>query len=128
MRTERRDRSGTTRSDAPVLDLAGARRLDDNLAEVTIGDTRAIACAQCGRLLGDDKTNAALDLARFEGPSSTAGPQVTSDPREYVDAPVVFRQLCCPGCWTAVYSGIVPADHPDHALDIGRLLPAVAER
>ncbi len=128
MRTERRDRSGATPSDAPVLDLTGARRLDDNLAEVTIGDTRAIACAQCGRLLGDDKNNATLDLARFEGPSSTAGPQVTSDPREYVDAPVVFRQLCCPGCWTAIYSGIVPADHPDHALDIARLLPAVAER
>jgi len=23
-----------------------------------------------------------------------------------------------------VYSGLVPASHPDHALDIGRLLPA----
>lgn len=128
MRTERRERSGCTPIDAPTLDLTGARRLDDNLAEVTIGDTRAIACAQCGRLLGDDKNNTSLDLARFEGPSSTAGPQVTSDPAEYVDTPVVFRQLCCPGCWTAIYSGIVPADHPDHALELARLLPAVTER
>ncbi|MGW4332172.1 hydantoinase B/oxoprolinase family protein [Rhodococcus koreensis] len=128
MRTERRDRSGGTLADAPVVELAGARRLDDNLAEVTVGDTRVIACAQCGRLLGDEKSSTSLDLARFEGPSSTAGPQVTSDPAEYVDTPVVFRQLCCPGCWTAVYSGIVPADHPDHALDVARLLPAVAER
>ncbi|MHA4852052.1 hydantoinase B/oxoprolinase family protein [Rhodococcus sp. MSC1_016] len=128
MRTERRERSGSTPIDAPTLDLTGARRLDDNLAEVTIGDTRAIACAQCGRLLGDDKNNTSLDLARFEGPSSTAGPQVTSDPAEYVDTPVVFRQLCCPGCWTAIYSGIVPADHPDHALELARLLPAVTER
>jgi N-methylhydantoinase B len=39
-----------------------------------------------------------------------------------VDSDVVFRQLSCPGCWTAIYSGIVPAEHPDHALDIGRLL------
>ncbi|MDI9907733.1 MULTISPECIES: hydantoinase B/oxoprolinase family protein [Rhodococcus] len=128
MRTERRERSGGTPADAPTLELAGARRLDDNLVEVTIGDTRAIGCAQCGRLLGDDKNNTTLELARFEGPSSTAGPQVTSDPTEYVDAPVVFRQLCCPGCWTAIYSGIVPADHPDHSLDLARLLPAVADR
>ena len=49
MRTERRDRSGATPSDAPVLDLTGARRLDDNLAEVTIGDTRAIACSETTR-------------------------------------------------------------------------------
>jgi N-methylhydantoinase B len=29
----------------------------------------------------------------------------------YVDAEVVFRQLCCPGCLTAVYSRVVPVDH-----------------
>jgi N-methylhydantoinase B len=124
---ERRTRS-TEHSDAPIMDLSLARRLDDNLSEVTVGDVRVIACAQCGRLLGDEKTSGVLDLARYEGPSSAAGPQVTSDPSIYVDTPIVFRQLCCPGCWTAVYSGIVPADHPDHSLEISRLLPAVAER
>ncbi|KZF03099.1 MULTISPECIES: hydantoinase B/oxoprolinase family protein [unclassified Rhodococcus (in: high G+C Gram-positive bacteria)] len=124
---ERRTRS-TQHSDAPTMDLSLARRLDDNLSEVTVGDVRVIACAQCGRLLGDEKSSGVLDLARYEGPSSAAGPQVTSDPSIYVDTPIVFRQLCCPGCWTAVYSGIVPADHPDHSLEISRLLPAVAER
>ena len=124
MRDERRDRSSGYTADAPTMDLTSARRLDDNLAEITIGDTHVIACAHCGRLLGDDKNDTELQLARFEGPSSMAGPQVTSDPTEYVDAPVVFRQLSCPGCWTAFYSSIVPADHPDHALDLARLLPA----
>ncbi|MBJ7289566.1 hydantoinase B/oxoprolinase family protein, partial [Williamsia sp.] len=127
MVTERRERS-TQHPDAPIMDLSLGRRLDDNLAEVSVGDSRVIACAHCGRLLGDDKNGGVLDLARFEGPSSAAGPQVTSDPTEYVDTAIVFRQLCCPGCWTAIYSGIVPADHPDHSLEISRLLPAVATR
>lgn len=124
MRDERRDRSTGYSTDAPTMDLTSARRLDDNLAEITVGDTHVIACAHCGRLLGDEKNDTELQLARFEGPSSLAGPQVTSDPTEYVDDPVVFRQLSCPGCWTAFYSSIVPADHPDHALDLARLLPA----
>jgi N-methylhydantoinase B len=51
---------------------------------------------------------------------------VTSDPAAYVDDPVVFRQYCCPNCWTAVYSSIVPADHVDHVRDIGRLIPAAS--
>lgn len=123
---ERRSRSDVPQVQEATVNLTGGRRIDDNLTEVHIGDARVIACAHCGRLLGDSKTGR-LDLARYEGPSSDAGPQVTSDPAEYVDTAVVFRQQCCPGCWTAVYSGIVPADHPDHVSDLARLLPAVAE-
>ncbi|MFI9388451.1 hydantoinase B/oxoprolinase family protein [Kutzneria sp. NPDC052558] len=117
-RTRRRDRSHSVEEPAHVVDVAEGRRLDDNLVEVDA----AVACRHCGRALGDARHGNVLRLARFEGPSSAAGRQVTSDPELYVDAEIVFRQLCCPGCWTAVYSGIVPADHPDHALDIGRLL------
>jgi N-methylhydantoinase B len=119
-RDERRERS-TRIPDAPVLDLGEARRLNDNLVEVTVEAEVLVACALCGRrLAGADSS--ALEVARFEGPSTAAGPQVLSDPGNYIDAPVVFRQLCCPGCWTAVYSGIVPAGHPDHAADLGHLL------
>lgn len=126
IRAERRSRSDIPQTQQANVHPETGRRIDDNLAEITIGEARVIACAHCGRLLGDSKTGR-LDLARYEGPSTDAGPQVTSDPAEYVDTPVVFRQLCCPGCWTAVYSGIVPADHPDHVSDLARLLPAVAE-
>jgi N-methylhydantoinase B len=37
-----------------------------------------------------------------------------------VDDEVVFRQLTCPGCLTAVYSGVVPAAHVDHVTDVSR--------
>jgi N-methylhydantoinase B len=83
-----------------------------------------VACAHCGQRLGDPRASATLALARYDGPSTVAGPQVTSDPAAYVDDPVVFRQYCCPTCWTAVYSSIVPAGHVDHVRDIGRLIPA----
>ena len=49
----------------------------------------------------------ALALARYDGPAEQASrewspraPRITS-----TDA-VVFRQYCCPGCWTAIYSSI----------------------
>ncbi|TNC29195.1 hydantoinase B/oxoprolinase family protein [Amycolatopsis alkalitolerans] len=111
-----------------TVDLATAVRLDDNLAEVRAGGGLVVACRHCGRQLGDARTDATLALARLDGPARAAGPQVTADPATYLDDEVVFRQLFCPGCWTAVYSGLVPADHPDHALDIGRLMPSSASR
>jgi N-methylhydantoinase B len=128
-RARRRDRSQAVDGDAPVVDVSGGRRLDDNLVEVDAGEAAVVACRHCGQTLGDARNSNLLNLARYNGPSSEAGRQVTSAPDLYVDAEIVFRQLSCPHCWTAVYSGIVPADHPDHALDIGRLLsPANSQR
>ena len=124
LRGQRRERATV---DGPVpagqLDISAGRRLDDNLVEVADAGHPVVACAHCGQRLGDPRTSAVLALARYDGPSATAGPQVTSDPAAYVDDPVVFRQYCCPDCWTAVYSSIVPADHADHVRDIGRLIP-----
>ena len=119
-RREREARSSDT-ADAPILDLVGARRLNDGLVEVEVDNARRVACSSCGRQLAAGEATT-LDLAMYEGPSSTAGPQITSAPENYVDAPIVFRQLCCPGCWTAVYSAVVPADHPDHAIELASLL------
>jgi N-methylhydantoinase B len=90
--------------------------LDDNL--VVAGNE--VGCAHCGHQLADLTTGTQLQLAIFEGLSTEAGPQITSDPSTYVDDEVVFRQLCCPGCWTAVYSAVVPKDHADHVSDVGR--------
>ena len=44
-----------------------------------------------------------------------------ADPADYVDDAVVFRQYCCPNCWTALYSGIVPVGHVDTMTTLGRL-------
>jgi N-methylhydantoinase B len=119
-RALRRERS-TGGSDAGGrVELSGAQRLDDNL--VLSGST--VACAHCGHALADTSKDAALGLARYEGPSSEAGPQVLSDPAAYVDEQVVFRQLCCPGCWTALYSAVVPQVHPDHVSDVSRFATA----
>jgi len=113
---------------APIVDVSAARRLDDNLVEVDTDESPVVACRHCGRTLGDTDSRV-LRLARYQGPSEAAGRQVTSAPGLYVDSDVTFRQLCCPGCWTAIYSGIVPSEHPDHALDIGRLLsPSNSQR
>jgi hypothetical protein len=47
--------------------------------------------------------------------------EVIADPADYVDAPIVFRQDCCPSCWTTLYSAVVPAGHTDTATSLGRL-------
>ena len=109
---------------AQSVDLGGARQLDDNLVEAQLDGHAVVGCAHCGQVLGDARADGLLQLSRFDGPSSTAGPQVTSDPALYVDDEVVFRQFCCPGCSTAVWSSIVPAAHEDHVLQLDRLLTA----
>lgn len=113
---------GTASVDGAPLDRSAARRLDDNL--FVVDSAHAVGCAHCGRRLADLRTDTRLQLAVYEGPSSDAGPQVTSAPETYVDADVVFRQLCCPGCWTAVYSSVVPREHEDHIADVTRFAVA----
>jgi N-methylhydantoinase B len=121
-REERMARSTVSAPAAPSHEPASGKRIDDNLIAINAGGAKIIACAHCGRELGDPRTGPALNLAEFEGPTSLAGSQVTANPGFYVDDEVVFRQLCCPGCWTAIYSGVVPATHPRHVIDIDRYL------
>jgi N-methylhydantoinase B len=118
---ERRERSTETASGVRV-DLAGARRLDDNLVQAG----SLVACGHCGQQLADTSADTHLALARYEGVSTEAGPQILSSPAQYVDDEVVFRQLVCPGCQTAVYSGVVPKAHVDHIADVSRFTGARA--
>jgi len=108
-RGHRRERSGAPAPAGPV-DVTAGRRLDDNLVEVPRDGGHTVACRHCGESLGEAGS---LTLARYEGPPTDAGPQITAIASDYVDAAVVFRQYCCPGCWTAVWSGVVPPDHVD---------------
>jgi N-methylhydantoinase B len=127
MRAGRRERS---RVPVPPpgrkADLGAARRIDDNLVEVveaTDGAGTVVACRHCREVLGtaDPGSGPGLALAVHEGPPTEAGPQILAVAADYVDAPVVFRQYCCPGCWTAVSSAVVPADHRDGVPALGRL-------
>lgn len=97
--------------DGPTVNVDGAARLDGNLVQVDEGEHVVVGCAHCGHRLGDSRVRPALAVARYDGPPADAGPQVGSDAAAYVDAPIVFRQYCCPGCYTALYAGVVPADH-----------------
>lgn len=99
-----------------MIDVTDAQRVDDNL--VRAGD--AVACGRCGHQVADLAVDSELQLARYDAPSSEAGPGVISDPSVYVDDEVVFRQLSCPGCHTAIYSGVVPKEHVDHVLEVQR--------
>jgi len=131
LRTTRENRSRALRAaSGRKIDVAGARRLDDNLVEVAGDDGHVIACRHCGEVLGDARagtgTDSGLALAIYEGPPTDAGPQIIATAADYIDAPVVFRQYCCPGCWTAVYSAVVPADHDDGVARLTLLTPAAA--
>ena len=113
---------------AGTADLAAARRIDDNLVETGAldGAGTVVACRHCATVLGSGDADAELTLAVHDGPPTEAGPQIIAVAADYVDAPVVFRQYCCPGCWTALSSAVVPADHPDTVSTRGRLTATAA--
>ena len=122
-RARRRERSQVPVEPRGQASLAAARRLDDNLVQAPApgGSGTIVACRHCGEILGGSDPDGTLALARYEGPSTEAGPQIIADPADYVDAPIVFRQYCCPSCWTALYSAVVPAGHTDTVTSLGRL-------
>jgi N-methylhydantoinase B len=79
--------------------------VDDNVALDAAGDS---LCRHCGALVGR-AGGAYLDQAVERlGAPALAGPQIRGNPAEHVDAEIVFRQLCCPGCLTALQTEIIP--------------------
>ncbi|MGH7908031.1 MAG: hydantoinase B/oxoprolinase family protein, partial [Candidatus Binataceae bacterium] len=84
----------------------GWSRIDDNLVSDSEGHWR---CAHCGARLTEKGHSHLSGAIVHEGPPSEAGPQIRGDSKLFVDQPVVFRQYCCPGCYTALLSEIVPA-------------------
>ncbi|MDF2979517.1 MAG: hydantoinase, partial [Actinomycetospora sp.] len=103
------------------IDLTAGRRLDDNLVAVGLDGTEQVACRHCATVLGSGAVGE-LDLVRHEGPVSEAGPQVVDAAGEYVDREVHFRQYCCPGCFTAISTAVVPVDHVDDVTRTSRVL------
>jgi len=117
-RARRRERSQVPAEPRGQVSLSAARRLDDNLVQAPApgGSGTIVACRHCAEILGGSDPGDPLALAVYEGPPAEAGPQIIANPADYVDTPVVFRQYCCPNCWTALYSAVVPASHTDTAL------------
>jgi N-methylhydantoinase B len=73
---------------------------------------RTVHCRHCGTDLGTLGEPYLAALPRIETGPSGAGPHVWADSSTYVDEQVVFRQVLCPGCATALLSQVVPVDHP----------------
>jgi N-methylhydantoinase B len=101
---------GATLAPIGTPDLGEVRRLDDNLAVLADG---TVSCVHCGTEIVPLAGSAFVaEPARRDVAPTEAGPHIWHDPLEYVDAEIVFRQLCCPGCLTAVNSRVLPVDHP----------------
>jgi len=113
LRTRRAERAGLSVIAPATADLKPARVLDDNLAVLETNGAHTVACTHCGTEFGALEDGAFLAaLARTDSVPTDGGPQIWHDPTAYTDEEVVFRQLCCPGCLTAVYSRVVPVAHP----------------
>ena len=121
MREARRSRGVAGDGQRATVDVSAGRRLDDNLVAIGAGADQQVACRHCATLLGTG-TEGALDLVRYEGPATDAGPQIAPDADFYVDQAVQFRQYCCPGCFTAISTAVVPADHVDDITRASRVL------
>jgi N-methylhydantoinase B len=89
-----------------TADIEGGQPIDDNLTLASAGEGTRIACRHCAQVLGDEAN--VLHVGVLEGESCLAGPIVRSQPGLFIDAPVAFRQLICPGCGVALHTSIAP--------------------
>ncbi len=103
----------------------GWSRIDDNVVVDREGRWR---CGHCDTSLAERGQNYLNGALLHEGPTSEAGPQIRGEPHEFVDMPVVFRQFCCPGCYVALLSEIVPAEEVQYRLKQLATEPASAAR
>ena len=104
---------------SPLCDAAASHeslsrsqgRSHDNVS--TLGSRAGHICVHCGTEIGPLAGGAFVGaLGRRDAAPTEAGPHIWHDPLEYVDAEVVFRQLFCLCCLTAVHSRVVPVEHP----------------
>lgn len=80
------------------------RRLDGNL--VVGGDT--VRCRRCETTVGSSEAWLE-DALVSEGPLQTLCSRVRAAPETFVDSPVVYRQVFCPGCLTALLTEVIAA-------------------
>ena len=85
--------------------------IDDNIVMRDVAGKSAYVCRHCGTVIGDGELTWRDTLpTTFIGPPSTAGPHLNDNARQYLDVDVVLRQGYCPGCFTALFTEVVPAD------------------
>jgi len=75
-----------------------------------VGDERVLACSACGKRLSDYRGNYKLGLLMHEGPVTLI--PLVRDPSDVIDAQMVFRRFCCPGCYVLMATEIVRRTDP----------------
>ncbi|TYB48862.1 hydantoinase B/oxoprolinase family protein [Actinomadura chibensis] len=110
----RRTGAGSPDRRARTCGVQGARPLDDNIAVLPAegGEPERLCCRHCGELLGERDGDHLSRLPRQVTGPEGAGPGAWPDASTYVDDEVVFRQVYCPGCFTALLTQVVPARQP----------------
>ena len=88
-----------------------AMRIDDNVSYSEENGKPRVVCNHCGHVIVEGSLAYLDHLVTYHGPVSLAGPQIASNAHVYIDKEVVFRQRCCPSCWTAFSTEVVPVDH-----------------
>lgn len=114
--TRRGERSGgaVTQIEAPLLVA-----VSEALEVVGEGDARTFRCQRCHTALGPGNGNYRLAANCEEGPITNANPHIR-DPAIRIDAPLVLRRYCCPGCGVTFDTEVAQAGDPilwDIALD-----------
>jgi N-methylhydantoinase B len=88
------------------------RRLSEVASITYEGDRQFLVCEHCEERFESPLDTNPLDVLKvYEGPVTDAGPTMWPQPADFVDAPVVFRQLYCPACYTAMLTMVVPKGH-----------------
>ena len=86
--------------------------LNNNLVAIETASGQVLTCGHCDRPICPTGEPLLPHLALIESVAQAAGPRIFAEPWRYIDEPVVFRQFCCPGCFTVFASRIVPRNHP----------------
>jgi N-methylhydantoinase B len=87
--------------------------IDANLAILRDADEQATAiCRHCQRRIGSWGSDLAGGTVVRDSPVPGSVPGMPADTGGYVEADLVFRTFCCPGCGTQLRTEIVPSDVP----------------
>ena len=67
------------------------------------------SCQYCGERIARTEEEIRKNVKIFTADLTFAGPQIEKNARIYIDSDSRFQQTCCPTCWTALDTRVVPA-------------------
>ena len=111
MRATRMERANKNAATVIRADFASESTSNSNVVTVSHGVSPRHECRHCHCELRGEDGGYWSALAVCDAPAGSAGLRVEESVRLHVDHDVVFRQYCCPSCWTAFDSRVVPVEH-----------------